>query len=232
MVLVKILENRRVIRLFGSALIASPFINTAISMALVPFAGSSRWNIKFFWHVLSSTSWLDLTLYFLSIMIGLIMLKGSTAAWKAVLFLMGTFVASQAMGLSQNLKISCVYGLLFLINMSIFIFIADQLVWKVEVKFKKPLTPNKARAKVLVHFSGRGPWAQLVAITKKGIQVRSINSPPADIENRMVEISLKTGPTLKLKLVSQKENNFFFEYTNLKPEEIQSLNQWIKNRAA
>jgi hypothetical protein len=245
--LVKVLENKTVIRLFGAALILAPFINTAVSINMMSPPPINRWDLHLYWRIFSEGSKVDYFLYPLSIIIGTIMLRGSTGVWKFVLFLLGAFIVAQIPTLPQTMKISWVHGIFFLINISAFLFIADQLVWKVKGKVIKPipttpvappktvvLAPVTARTntKVLIDFYGRGPWAQLVAVSNNGIQARAIAPPPDEIDSRPVQISLKSGLVLNLRFTRRTESDFYFEYTDLTSQNIQLLNQWLRGRAA
>lgn len=249
MSVVKILERQGVIRLFGIALLISPFFNTVASMAMRP-DGPQKWSTAVFWKIITSGAPADHLLYLSSAGIGLLMLAGSPKIWKAVLFLLGAHIFRQVLQLGENIRTHWIYGLFFVVNVSIFLFIADQLVWKQKLKpaakpkaqprpeqGKRPLSPPskpglRSPKRILIHFDGIGPWAQLMSISSKGILVRSIAQPPPQIGSREVEISVHKGLRLRTRLTQQSAQDYFFEYTRLSSNEVRLLNQWLQNQAA
>ena len=343
MVVVKLLERKSVIRLFGVALVLAPFFNILMSMSLQTNI-ANRWTTKVFFKIISTSSTFDHLLYIASFIIGLIMLSGSAAAWRWVLVLLGGVIANQTMNLGQNFRSNWMSVPFFIVNVSIFLFILDQLAWKQKkpaaatkpaprpaaaeapvvqkenLKTEKPSTPVETRSvptqtptsnpmsktsaptpapapaspsvsaptpipvptaseapakpvvvasnpvpqpkpvltetvkspattsaqfkktlarpasfqtqkKVLVHFAGIGAWAQVMSISKDGLHVRSLKQPPADIHSRDIEISLKNGLHLQMRLSHQSGQDFYFGYNQLTPQDIRLLNQWLQQVA-
>lgn len=256
MIVTKLLEKKWIIRLFGAALLVSPIFNTLMTMSLLA-ESDKKWTWAMFNKILSIESPAILLLYFCGVLISLVMLTGSKAAWKFVLVLLGGHILHQMMNLGQSIRSNWASGLFFVINVSLFLFIADQLVWKQKaqknssplkpqppVPTPEPLPPSKPKQqlakpslqstskKVLIHFQGFGPWAQLLSISSQGIHVRELSHPPFDLSSREIEIQMKGGPTLRTKLSHQTNQDFFFKYTRLSPNQVQQLNQWLKQKAA
>lgn len=130
----KFLERKWVIQLFGLGLIVAPFVNILIQFLVL----NSKSGIS--WRYISISSYLmsgSITNYILaigSVIIGGIMLSGSTKAWKAVLLLVGTHLIVQILSYkSKEWQGTLGWGA-FAVNLSIFLFIADQLVWRVKTK--------------------------------------------------------------------------------------------------
>ncbi|HEY8271992.1 MAG TPA: hypothetical protein VIG33_13965 [Pseudobdellovibrionaceae bacterium] len=229
MFLVKVLERKGVIRFFGFLLLLSPFFNTFAKMSLLTEL-SNRWSFKVFWQILMMGSLFNQILYVATLIIGILMLRGSVKAWNFALVLLAGYIALQVSDFG-HVRASKVTWLFFITNIFVFLFIADQLVWKVKATKPAP-TKEKVPAplihkKIIIHFAGMGPWAQVLSISNKGIHVRSLKAPPLDITSRELEISLKNGLTLRTRFASNSNQDYFFNYISLSPEEINSLNQWI-----
>jgi hypothetical protein len=287
MFMVKILERKAIIRIFGLALFLSPFFNTLATL-LMRVSAADRWKFQLFWKILTSGNWMDHALYGTSVIIGLLMLSGSSSVWKFVLLLLGGHIARQVFQLGENLRTHWIYGFFFLVNVMVFLFIADQLVWKQKKKPagstpqplpspssqsplkstsqtqaapaiekspspaqppaalplspaaktvavpapQPPVSQPTARKKILIHFDGLGPWAQLLSVSNQGILVRSISNPPDQIGSREIEISVKNGLTLRTRLTRKTGPDYFFEFVHLTTREIQLLNQWLQQQAA
>lgn len=244
MFLVKVLEKKSVIRLFGAAFLIAPFVNTLIKLSLLTLV-PNPWSLSMFWAVLTAGSITNQILYVATIIIGFLMLRGNAAGWKYALMLLGGYIALQVSNFS-HVKSSGITWLFFIINVGAFLFIADQLVWKVKARtpqvkppvkpsmVNKPvlsLIPNAAvpnvRKKVLFQFAGENPWAQLIAISNQGIHLRGLAEPPIDLATREIEISLHAGLRLRTRLARRAQQDYYFDYTNLTSEHIKSLNQWL-----
>lgn len=145
---VKILERKEVIRFFGVALLLAPLVNAAVSLALQSHI-PNRWTLTILWKVVQSSSLPINILSISSVIIGIMMLSGSRKTWSAVLVLVGGYLSWQLANLGQNVKSSWVHGLFFIVNVIVFAFIADQLVWKVRANAPedKPKTPADPKPK-------------------------------------------------------------------------------------
>lgn len=293
MFLVKVLENKSVIRAFGAALVVAPIVNTLVKMAMLADI-PNRWSIAMFWRIIAVGSVMNQILYVATIIIGFLMLRGTATVWKFVLALLGGYIMLQISDF-KHVKSSTITWIFFITNILTFMFVADQLVWKVKAAAPKakPKTPPqpaatpvqpvvaapvappakpaptppqatevkpkivppsveaakpapvaatpevkaapkpayrvipKVRKKILFQFAGGDPWGQLMGISSQGIHIRRLAEPPADIGSRIIEISLNNGLTLRTRLARRKEHDYYFDYTSISSEEIQSLNKWL-----
>lgn len=144
MEIVKLLERKGVIRFFGVALILSPFFNTFLTIMAFPFV-QDRWSWRVFWFVTSNRAVVDQILYIATFVIGVLMLRGATWAWKCLLILLGGYILNQTVHFGANFKANKLSALFFLMNVGTFLFIADQLAWKIKTAIpgalKKDLGP-------------------------------------------------------------------------------------------
>lgn len=144
MKVVKLLERKEVIRLFGAGLLLAPFINNFISLWLLPDEPSVKWTFAMFVKVASAGVLFQQILDAFSLIIGVVLLSGSTKAWRFVLIFLGGYISMQVMYLGKNLRANPLSGVFFLTNIALFIFIADQIVWKQkrsQAPAKKPQPP-------------------------------------------------------------------------------------------
>ena len=250
---VKFLEKKAVIRTFGVALCLAPLVNAAMFILLqkttqAPYQQHlPQMNL---WLVLKSGTPFHYFLAISSLIIGIIMLRGSTKAWKYVMLLLGIHIIVQLTHLAENMRQSWLWGLFFVVNAGVFMFIADQLVFKLKIPEKiktnnppvseKKITPAekiveskpKKLPRVVIGFQGWGPWAELVEVNNEHIRVRRLKNPPADIEKRFVEFSFKRGVTLKAQFSHTQGSEYYFKFQNISADDSQSLDQWIERNAA
>ena len=133
-VVTKFLERKWVIQTFGVALIVAPFVNILIQFLVLNSKSGISWRYISISHFLLSGSIANYVLAVGSVTIGGIMLSGSTKAWKAVLALVGTHLVFQILNYqSKEWQGTLGWGA-FAVNLSVFLFIADQLVWRVKTK--------------------------------------------------------------------------------------------------
>jgi hypothetical protein len=126
---VKVLENKNVIRTFGLFLLVSPFINVLISIYFQK-ASPTKWTLGHMWQEVQNGGTITNLLTVCSIALGLVMLSGSTKAWKFALALLGGFIIVQLFRLDRDMQNHWIAGVAFLINVLAFAFIADQIVFK------------------------------------------------------------------------------------------------------
>ncbi|WP_413294890.1 hypothetical protein ACLSU7_07250 [Bdellovibrio sp. HCB185ZH] len=113
-----------------------------------------------FKRVIAAGSVFNQILYVATIAIGFLMLRGSKTVWKYALALLGGYIALQVSDF-KHVKSSGLTWTFFLTNIAVFMFIADQLVFKVEntkptqkpkEKPKTPPTIAKVPAQTLEAF--------------------------------------------------------------------------------
>lgn len=235
MKVVKLLEKKIVLQVFGLGLILSPFLNAMMNVLQLNIAADDKWTWSVFSHVLVSGILFQKILNIVSVFIGFFLLSGSLKAWKFVLLLLGGYITMQIIYLGQNLRTNPVSGLLFLINVGLFVFIADQLVWKQKITTvsvapvapKKPITVRKSLAKIIVHFKDFGPWGQLTAISTKGLEVKCLGKVPDHIESREIELRLGKALFLRARFSHRHGSHYFFEYQGLEKDQQLLLRNWI-----
>lgn len=133
-IVTKFLERKWVIQLFGLGLIIAPFVNILIQFLVLNSKSGISWRYISISSYLLSGSIANYILAIGSIVIGIIMLSGSTKAWKAVLALVGTHLVMQIINYkSKEWQGTLGWGA-FAVNLSVFLFIADQLVWRIKSK--------------------------------------------------------------------------------------------------
>ncbi|MES2802068.1 MAG: hypothetical protein V4654_06215 [Bdellovibrionota bacterium] len=133
-IVTKFLERKWVIQLFGLGLIVAPFINILIQFLVLNSKSGISWRYISISSFLLSGSMTNYILAVASVTIGALMLSGSTKAWKAVLVLVGSHLVVQVFNYqSKEWQGTLGWGA-FAVNLSIFLFIADQLVWRVKSK--------------------------------------------------------------------------------------------------
>lgn len=133
-IVTKFLERKWVIQLFGLGLIIAPFVNIFIQFLVLNSKSGISWRYISISSYLMSGSIANYILAIGSVIIGGIMLSGSTKAWKAVLVLVGTHLVMQILNYkSKEWQGTLGWGA-FAVNLSVFLFIADQLVWRVKTK--------------------------------------------------------------------------------------------------
>lgn len=137
MQVIKLLEKKEVIRLFGVGLILAPLFNSLLTLIAQPdHPGKWTWH-RYFEMAMAGTN-VQHVLDVCSIVIGFLLLTGSTQAWKYMLILLGGYMLMQLANLGHNMRANPLNGLFFVANVGLFLFIADQLAFK-----QKP--PQKTR---------------------------------------------------------------------------------------
>jgi hypothetical protein len=232
---VKFLEKKAVIRGFGIALLLAPFVNATLAILSQKKQNPLLFSRMSWIQILNSGSTVNYALAIGSLVLGFIMLRGSTKAWKAVLILLGLHILLQLFNLAENIRQNWIWGLFFVINASVFMFIADQLVFKLKLPEADPLpkvVAEKKMARVPIGFKDWGIWAELVDITRYRLRVRRLNSPPPDIEQRLIQIKFKGGVQVRARYNSHMGSEYYFEFIGMTPEQDTALVAWIKKNAA
>jgi hypothetical protein len=128
---VKFLERPKVIRFFGICLLLAPFINIGFNILLQ--SQKTQVTTMILWKSLMLGTFaqnMQNLLSLGSIAIGAVMMFGQRKAWSFVLGLIGLHIIIQTTTLMKDIKENWVWGIVFLINLAVFFFIADQLVFK------------------------------------------------------------------------------------------------------
>jgi hypothetical protein len=141
MKVVKLLEKKEVIRVFGVGLLVAPLINSFLTMLAMPDP-SHAWTLQKYFAIVVAGTMIQHVLDAASLVLGLVLLTGSSQAWKYILFLLGGYMMMQLANLGQNMRANPMNGLFFIANVGLFLFIADQLAFKQKAK---PATPNREK---------------------------------------------------------------------------------------
>ena len=176
---VKVLEKKSVIQLFGICLTLSPFFNIAMMILTQHTAKNYRWNMPTVNAILSSGTTLQYTLSLMSIIIGIIMLRGSSTAWKYVLALLGCHILTQVSSIGQNIRENWLWGPFFIVNICAFIFIADQLVFKTKPKVNKAVIPKDIQPLHLVKSEEPSTVAAVEAVPVTSVPAPKVKEHPS-----------------------------------------------------
>ena len=233
MFVVKVLERKLVIRLFGVGLLISPLFNI-IAKIFVTTNVPSKWTIVFAMQVIQANTTPNKILFICSMLIGALMLRGASTAWKYTLVLLGCHIVNQIVNFGPNVRQSWLFAAFFFVNVGIFLFIADQLVWKVGPQKPKHKRLGKMAAKtekkIMVHFEGFGPWAKLTSVSMRGLHIRGIDELPFELNHRAIEVKINDSLILRTRLARNLDKDYFFEYIDITPAESDKLNQWLRSQ--
>lgn len=249
---VRFLERKWVIRFFGVALIISPFFNMIVQFLILNSKSGISWRYISISSYLLSGSFANYFLSAASIIIGIVMLNGSTKAWKFVLALVGSHLLLQVINYKSKMQQGSLAWMAFSVNFLVFIFIADQLVWKVKVNkpetpvAEPPLAPPVMQAakpvepkilhlssykKILFSFDSDKPWGRLMTLTSHQLIVNCFTQAPKSIESKVVQISFTKDLILDIKFDRQESNLYYFTPIDMDPDKVTQLNQWLKRIA-
>jgi hypothetical protein len=256
MTVVRFLERKWVIQMFGVALIVAPFVNILIQFLVLNSKTGISWRYISISAYLLSGSITNYILSFGSLIIGGIMLSGSTKAWKAVLCLVGSHIIMQIL----NYKTAQFQGVIgwtaFIVNISVFLFIADQLVWRIKTKeellaeaakiiqpvIPQPKNPVIEKAperilhltsykKICFSFGSDRPWGRLMTMTSHQLIVNCFGEAPQGIDNKIVSINFAKNIVVDIKFDRKENNLYYFTPMNMTPERIKDFNGWLKKIA-
>ncbi|MCC2678485.1 MAG: hypothetical protein K0R29_1061 [Pseudobdellovibrio sp.] len=257
MKLVRFLERKGVIRFFGVSLILAPFINMGLHLTVIKMQGQVAWSQFQFWPAIQSAGYISLMLAACSLVIGSILLSGSQKAWKYVLILVGAYLGVQILNVGSQAWKGPLAWPSFILNASIFFFLLDQLVWKVQPEAKSeqtvpvntapieansPLTqaPSevkktvvnlKSYRKILFSFGSDHPWGELKTLSSERLSVKSIAQVPGNIENKTVQINFAKDVVVDIQFEKQEGELVYFKPLNLDKEKVTNLNRWLKKIA-
>jgi hypothetical protein len=219
MKVVKLLERKEVIRLFGGGLILAPLFNSYLTFLALKSTAALAGGTGFqaYWKVVVAGTMAQHALDISSLVIGCLMLTGLQAAWKLMLALLGGYMIMQVAHLGQNLRHNPLNGLFFIANVGLFLFIADQLAFKQKQKSSmqsaKPRslpveTPNLVSSPQLRQTSP--PSATLTAhspsLSVSHSSSALASQPPQAKETSVVIVHLQTKPMAKPRLASVRKS--------------------------
>jgi len=239
---VRFLEKKQVIQFFGLSLIVAPFVN----FYLVLYSRMQEYKLT--WAQLNLINSLksgiidNYVLSLLSIVIGIVMLRGSTKAWRATLFLVGFHIVIQILNYNTSAKGNILWWPFLLVNVSVFMFIADQLVWKIEIPQVTPRPPAEDKTihlktfkKIYLRHDDPIPWAEIKNMNSKGFQAHCLRSPSKNIliniSARNVVLKISNDLILYARLKSHTGKIYNFEFIDQAEKHEELINTWFKKIA-
>ncbi len=234
MKVVRFLENENVIKIFGVLLIITPFINTFLNFYILKnHMGLDVSQIDLFATFKKG----DKVYYFLSICsiaIGIPMVRGSKKSWTYVLVLIGSLLVSQILDLNKKSWVGPLAWPSFLMNLALFVFILDQLVWKVYVPPAKEvfvINLNSYR-RILFSFGAKKPWGQLKTLSSVEMMVKSFALVPPSVENETIQIQFAKDLIIEVVFKRRDNEKYYFKPLNMHKENVDKLNTWLRKIAA
>ena len=257
MKVVRFLERENVIKLFGLGLVLAPFFNIILHLWIQKIQYKVAWaQINIVAHLKSGNP-ISYILAFCSIAIGIKMLGGTTRAWRYVLALIGAHLIIQVLNLNNKAWLGPLAWPSFILNVGLFYFIIDQLVWKIDVnmfhampKIKTPIKAVekpvenvtvlekerqvinlKSYRKILFSFGSKEPWGELKTLSSEELAVRSFAKVPDNIEGQIVQINFSKDVIVEIQFSRRENEMYYFKPLNMEKENIVRLNQWLKKIA-
>jgi hypothetical protein len=236
---VKFLEKKRVIQFFGFSLLIAPFVNAYLVLYTKMQEYKLTWAQINIINTLKSGILDNYILSLISIIIGIVMLRGSTKAWRAALFLVGFHIVIQILSYKTSAKGNILWWPFLLVNVSVFMFIADQLVWKIEIPQVAPPARKvihlKTFKKIYLRHNDPSPWAEIKNMNSKGFQAHSLKIPSdeivANVAARTIVLKLSHNLVLQARLQQHKDKIYFFEFIDLAEKHDELMNSWFKKIA-
>ncbi len=244
---VKFLERKRVIQFFGLCLVLAPFVNAYLVLYARMQDYKLTWAQINIINTLKSGILDNYLLSLVSIVIGTVMLRGSTKAWRAALFLVGFHIALQMVNYKTSAHGNILWWPFFLVNGSVFIFIADQLVWKIQIPQAtvRPTPPGATKEPQIIHLKtfkkiylrhdDPTPWAEIKKMNSQGFQAHGLRSLSDNTMNYLstcnIVLKLSHNLVLYARLKSYQNQVFHFEFIQQVDQHDQLINSWFKKIA-
>jgi hypothetical protein len=239
---VKFLERKQVIQFFGLCLLLAPFVNAYLVLY------TRMQNYKLTWAQINIISTLksgildNYVLSLVSIVIGIVMLRGSTKAWRAALFLVGFHILIQILNYKTGAKGNILWWPFLLVNASVFMFIADQLVWKIEIPQTSSRSLNETKVirlktfkKIYLRHEDPTPWAEIKNMDSQGFHAHCLKTPTdnmkSDISSQNVILKISNKLILHARLKSQTDQIYTFEFIKKDKNHDKVINEWFKKIA-
>lgn len=122
----KFLHRERYIRIGGILLLASPFFNFTLTVAMSNGV-LGRYGWRGVWMVAQNISAINWALYASSVVIGLIMMKGRRSSWVFVLVVLGIYIMRNSLTFSKDTRNGYLQPVLaMIINIGIFALVYIQ----------------------------------------------------------------------------------------------------------
>lgn len=242
MSVVRFLERKPVVRFFGSALILSPFLNFFVHALFLKNQLGVTWDEFQIASVIRSAENVSFVLAFFSIAVGAIMLSGVRQAWAYTLILIGAHLGVQILNINHQAWKDPLAWPTFLLNIGLFVFILDQLVWKAD-RLESPLEKNitkpenkkivhlKSYRKILFSFGSHKPWGELKTLSSEILAVKKIAEEPAHLENKVVQIFFSDDVIVDIVFHKSDTDTVYFKLLNMNSYQVKKLNLWLRKIA-
>jgi hypothetical protein len=245
---VNFLERQSVIRFFGYALLVVPFLNIFFHLVYLKNSQNLSWHQINISQYLKSGTFANYFLSVCSCLIGMTMLSGSKQAWKFVLILLAAHMGIQVMNYKSHIWQGPLAWVTFTFNLSVFLFISDQLVWKSkstsnQKSYLKSENRNKSNRlhediihlksykKILFSFGSLKPWGRLITLDQNQLIVSQIDQLPASVQGKIIEITFSPILKLDIQYDYQESDRIYFRPLNMTGDKIKNLNQWLRDIA-
>lgn len=246
MKVVRFLEREQVIRFFGVALIVAPFINLFLHLWVLKIQNKVLWSQVNILAFLKSGNPISYALAGCSVIIGAIMLGGSTKAWRYVMVLIGSHLLIQIVNINNKAWHGPLAWPSFLLNTAILFFIFDQLVWKIKANtavknnseslavaiFREKQVVNlKSYRKILFSFGSTKPWGELKTLSSEELCVKSFAQVPDKVEKQIIQINFAKDVIVEIQFSRRENEMYYFKPLNMQKEDVVRLNLWLKKIA-
>jgi hypothetical protein len=231
----KLLRREVIIRYTGVLLAFSPIGNFLSS------AGFSHiphwWYPRILLTILKSVNGGFWFLSGLTILAGLLMLKGRRSSWIFTLTIIGLIILSDLNSFLRDIQDGWLLPSLSLaFNCAFFgLIYAQEFHQRLEKKIRdaqlnRPFALEFRRG-IRIDFDGHGSWAEITGVTNRGLLVRPLAGlAPSQIETRTVEISFARDLILQARCMEKTGNGYFFRFTNLSPSTLGRLQRWAQKK--
>lgn len=247
MKVVRFLERKLVIRIFGAGFILAPFLNISLHIYFLFKESGLPWAHFQVLPVLKAATNTSLFMAICSVILGLTLLTGSVKAWKFVLGFLGLHLLLQVLNINDKAWKGPLAWPSFLINAGLFFFIFDQLVWKIspargetplpQAHEIKPLREAatvinlKSYRKILFSFGRDRPWGELKTLSSEMLSVKRIAEPPEHLDKLTVQINFAQDIIVDIQFDHQDGDYYFFKPLDMHKEKVTKLNKWLKKIA-
>ena len=232
----RLLQREKYIRIAGLFLMVSPFFNLTVSIYAALKHYNRALNTDVLAQILKNIPIHVWALWLPVFITGFMMFKGRRASWKVVLGLLGVFIGFNIVNFKNDMALGWFQPTLYLLtNISLFALVYSQEfhqeAQKKGLELIRKMRETKANGPT-VHFDGVGPWAKMIAITTTHISMKAFNTPPSDIQTRILEIALSPDLVLRARYSQHIKNSsgqdeYFFDLVEMDTRTRHRFEDWL-----